>query len=81
MSEQIQHLLAMIVYILAVIGIGVHFARRANKSSEDTGIGDRVGSVESGKDGDVVIWTADPLTTVGARAAVTIINGCVVHKS
>ena len=46
-----------------------------------TGIGDRVGSLEAGKDGDVVIWTADPLTTVGAKAAVTIIDGKVVYKA
>ncbi len=46
-----------------------------------TGIGDRVGSLEIGKDGDVVIWTADPLTTVGAAAAVTVVNGKVVHTA
>lgn len=36
---------------------------------------DRVGSLEAGKDADVVIWTADPLTTVGAKALYTIIDG------
>ena len=45
-----------------------------------TGIGDRVGSLEPGKDGDVVIWTANPLTTVGAEAAVTIVDGKVVYQ-
>jgi imidazolonepropionase-like amidohydrolase len=45
-----------------------------------TGIGDRVGSLEVGKDGDVVIWTADPLTTVGACAYVTVVDGKVVHR-
>ena len=44
------------------------------------GIGDRVGSLEPGKDGDVVIWTADPLTTVGAEAAVTVLEGKVIHR-
>ena len=39
------------------------------------GIFDRVGSLEVGKDGDAVIWTADPMTTVCARAKVTVING------
>ena len=39
------------------------------------GIADRVGSLEAGKDGDVVIWTADPLTYVGGKAYTTIING------
>ena len=45
-----------------------------------TGIGDRVGSLEVGKDGDVVIWTADPLTTVGAAAYTTIVDGKVVYS-
>ena len=49
--------------------------------AECTGIGDRVGSLEAGKDGDVVIWTADPLTTVGAKAFVTVIDGKIVHKA
>ena len=46
-----------------------------------TGIGDRVGSLETGKDGDVVIWTEDPLTTIGAAAYVTVIDGKVVYKA
>ena len=45
-----------------------------------TGIGDRVGSLEVGKDGDVVIWTANPLTTVGAQAYTTIVDGKIVYQ-
>jgi imidazolonepropionase-like amidohydrolase len=45
-----------------------------------TGIGDRVGSLEVGKDGDVVVWTADPLTTVGAKAYVTVVDGKIVYS-
>lgn len=45
-----------------------------------TGIGDRVGSLEVGKDGDVVIWTADPITTVGAAAHTTVVDGKVVYQ-
>ena len=48
--------------------------------AEQTGIGDRVGSLEPGKDGDVVVWTADPITTVGAAAYVTVVNGKIVHQ-
>lgn len=48
--------------------------------ARDTGIGDRVGSLEVGKDGDVVIWCADPLTTVGASAYVTVVDGKVVYS-
>ena len=46
-----------------------------------TGIGDRVGSLEPGKDADVVIWTADPLTTVGGEAYITIVDGKIVYKA
>lgn len=46
-----------------------------------TGIGDRVGSLEVGKDGDVVIWTADPLTTIGGEAYTTIVNGKIVYQA
>lgn len=48
--------------------------------AESTGIGDRVGSLEPGKDGDVVIWTADPLTTIGGHAYITIVDGKVVYS-
>ena len=50
-------------------------------AAESTGIGDRVGSLEAGKDGDVVIWTADPMTTVGAESYTTIIDGKVVYQA
>lgn len=49
--------------------------------ANSTGIGDRVGSLEVGKDGDVVIWTADPMTTVGAESYMTIIDGKVVYHA
>lgn len=45
------------------------------------GIDHRVGSLEPGKDGDVVIWTADPLTTVSAQAYITIVDGKVVYRA
>ena len=47
--------------------------------ARQTGIGDRVGSLEPGKDGDVVIWTADPMTALGAQAYVTVVDGKVVY--
>ena len=49
--------------------------------AESIGIADRVGSLEPGKDGDVVIWTADPMTTVGAESHTTIVNGKVVYRA
>ncbi len=45
------------------------------------GIADRVGSLETGKDGDVVIWNGNPLTDVGAEAAVTILEGKIVYRA
>ena len=45
-----------------------------------TGISDRVGSLDVGKDGDVVIWTNDPLTNIDATAYVTIIDGKIVYS-
>ena len=44
------------------------------------GIADRVGSLEVGKDADIVIWTADPLTAVSGRAYTTIVDGKVVWQ-
>jgi imidazolonepropionase-like amidohydrolase len=43
-------------------------------------IDDRVGSLELGKDGDVVIWTADPITCIGGESYVTIVDGNIVYK-
>ena len=45
------------------------------------GIADRVGSLEPGKDADVVIWTADPLPTVGGEAWKTIVDGKIVYEA
>ena len=46
-----------------------------------TGIADRVGSLEVGKDADIVIWTANPITTVGAAAYLTMVDGKVVYRN
>ncbi|MCI2057861.1 MAG: amidohydrolase [Oscillibacter sp.] len=44
-----------------------------------TGIGQRVGSLEPGKDADAVIWDSDPLTTVGGAAWMTVVNGEIAY--
>ncbi len=49
--------------------------------ANQTGIGDRVGSLEEGKDGDVVIWLDDPLTRIGTKAYITVIDGKVVYRA
>lgn len=40
-SANVQHLIAMVVYMLAVIGIGVYFAKKANKNAEAYFLGGR----------------------------------------
>lgn len=41
-------------------------------------VDDRVGSIKVGKDADLVLWTAHPLT-IGARAAKTFIDGTLYY--
>ncbi len=48
-------------------------------SAEHAGIADRVGSLEVGKDADIVIWSGDPLDFT-THADVTIIDGTVVFE-
>lgn len=43
-------------------------------------IDDHVGSLEPGKDADLVLWTADPLTAVGGRAYMTVVDGEIVYQ-
>ena len=43
-------------------------------------IADRVGSLEPGKDADVVIFEGDPLKDVAAHAAVTVIDGKIIYS-
>ena len=45
------------------------------------GVDDRIGSLEPGKDADLVLWTADPLTTIGGEAYMTIVNGEIVYQA
>ena len=45
------------------------------------GVEDRVGSLEVGKDADVVIWKKDPLVYIGGAAYTTIIDGKIVWQA
>ena len=49
--------------------------------ANQTGIGDRVGSLTVGKDGDVVIWQDDPLKIIGTEAYLTVVDGKVVYRA
>ena len=78
----LQHL-PMCAGLAANVGLPVEEAWRAItiNPATATGIADRVGSLEVGKDGDVVIWTSDPITTVGGAAYVTVVDGKVVYAA
>ena len=40
-SQTVQIIIAMVIYIAAIVGIGIWFAKKANKSSEDYFLGGR----------------------------------------
>lgn len=49
--------------------------------AEVLGIADRVGSLEVGKDADIVIWKDDPLRYIGGDAWMTIVDGKIVYTA
>ena len=44
------------------------------------GVDDRVGSLEIGKDADLVIWTKNPLENIGGEASLTMLDGKTVYR-
>lgn len=77
------HFLALCAGLAASRGLPMDAALRAItiNPAKALGIADRVGSLEVGKDADLVIWTADPLTFIGARPVCTVINGKIIYKA
>lgn len=74
--------LPMCAGLAAKSGLDMEEAWRAitiNPATQ-TGIASRVGSLEPGKDGDVVIWSDDPLKAIGGKAYITIVDGKVVYR-
>ena len=49
--------------------------------AEAMGVAGRVGSLEPGKDADIVIFNGNPLKDIGSTVAYTIIDGKIVYKS
>ena len=43
--------------------------------AELIGLGDRLGTITRGKEGDVVLWDSPPLTTLGARPTHVLVDG------
>ena len=44
------------------------------------GVADRIGTIEAGKDADIVVYDGNPLE-IFSKAVYTLINGQVVYKS
>ncbi|NLY20545.1 MAG: amidohydrolase [Tissierellia bacterium] len=49
-------------------------------AAEISGIADRVGSLEVGKDADIVVWDKNPIRTIDYKVMYTIIDGEVVYE-
>ena len=49
--------------------------------AEIVGIADRVGSIEVGKDADIVIFNGNPLKDIDSKTYMTIIDGEIVFRS
>lgn len=49
-------------------------------AAEITGISDRVGSIEPGKDADIVIFDGNPIKDVDYQTFITIIDGKVIYQ-
>ena len=77
-----QENLPMCAGLAAQAGLDMEEAWRAItiNPARQTGIADRVGSLEVGKDADIVIWTTDPLKNIGGHAYITIIDGKIVYS-
>ena len=75
--------LPMCAGLAAKSGLPMEEAWRAITINPATAIGiaDRVGSLEAGKDADIVIWTADPLQAIGGEANTTIVDGKIVYQA
>ena len=69
-------------YAKAMAELPYEDARRAPiiNPAETMRVADRAGSLEVGKDSDVVIRDSDPLIAVGA-AYVTVVDGKLVYKA
>ncbi len=48
--------------------------------AEICGIADRVGSLEKGKDADLVIWSANPIRDIDAHPELCVLNGDIIFE-
>lgn len=77
-----QERLPMVAGFAVVAGLPYREAWKAItiNPAQILGVDDRIGSLEPGKDADIVIWTEDPLKYICASAQTTIIDGQVVYS-
>ena len=63
-------------------GLPVDIALRAVTidAAEMVGAGDRIGSLEPGKDADLVIWSDHPIKNFYANVEMTLVNGEIAYK-
>jgi imidazolonepropionase-like amidohydrolase len=86
-SLMTDHPVVPVQYLPMCAGIAVKHGMQKDKAFESItinpakilGIEDRVGSIEVGKDGDIVIWDGCPLE-IQSNVLFTIINGKIVYK-
>ncbi len=86
-SLMTDHPVIPVQYLPMCAGIAVKHGMKKEKAIESItinpakalGIGDRVGSIEVGKDADIVIWDGCPLE-IQSNVLYTIINGKTVYK-
>ncbi|MEG2381927.1 MAG: amidohydrolase family protein, partial [Oscillospiraceae bacterium] len=81
------HPVIPVQYLPICAGIAVKHGMKQEKAIEamtinpakTLGIDDKVGSIEVGKDADIVIWDGSPLE-IQSNVLFTIINGKIVYK-
>ncbi|MGL6105561.1 amidohydrolase [Romboutsia sp.] len=86
-SLMTDHPVVPVQYLPMCAGIAVKHGMKVDKALEaitinpakTLGIEDRVGSIEVGKDGDIVIWDGSPLD-IQSNVLFTIIDGKLVYK-
>ncbi len=63
-------------------GLPIDIALRAVTidAAEMVGVGDRLGSLEPGKDADVVIWSDHPIKNFYANVEMTLVDGEIAYK-
>ena len=57
------------------------FRTITSNAAESLGLQDRVGSLEPGKDGDVAIFSGNPIRDLWSRCTATVVDGVIRHQA